>query len=191
MNKIKVIFGRKNSCSEHIFKKTSLICDSGDAFGAQHIPLHQETHVYWLSTIYTRAKGLCWLNNKVGILCQHINGDLNLKCHLWHGCAVTRHTPAGKPRATAWGRRAWKYESIRSWAGRCAGLLSESEKGSVWLLWSSAFFFITPRQIEYRTKIESSPVLSGEVSLQAVLFVLSQDPQRGVWCNFLDKCFKV
>lgn len=82
MNKIKVIFGRKNSCSEHVLKKTLLICDSDDAFGAQHIPLHQETHIHWLSTIYTQAKGLCWLNNKVGILCQHMNGDLKLKCHL-------------------------------------------------------------------------------------------------------------
>jgi len=87
----------KTHVQSTFLKKTSLICDSDDAFGAQHILLHQETHVCRLSTIYAWAKGLCWLNNKLGILRQHVNCDLGLNCCLWQGCAVARPTPGGKP----------------------------------------------------------------------------------------------
>lgn len=75
MSKIQVIFGRKKSCSEHIFQKTSLICDSDDARGAKHILLHPETQLYHLSTIRTQVS-VVWTGVSNAVPRSHLQGGM-------------------------------------------------------------------------------------------------------------------
>lgn len=75
MSKIRVIFGRKkkNHAQSTVFKRLSLICDSDDACGAQHILLQQESQVCRLGTTHTWAEGFCWLREEPAAPCRHIS----------------------------------------------------------------------------------------------------------------------
>lgn len=130
MNKIKVIFGRKSSCSEHILKKTSLICDSDDVFGAQHIPCIWNSHLLAQHHLHSGKRFIVGWTTRWGFFVSTLTVT-------WTSSAISDMDvlspdthQLGSPVQLPRGEEGGSMEALRSWAGGCACWLSNSGKKS-------------------------------------------------------------
>lgn len=187
MNKIKVIFGRKNSCLEHIFKKTSLICDSDDAFGAQHVlcikrptfiglapsTLRQKVYVGWTTRqgFFVSTLMVAWTSSAIS--------DMGVLSPDTHQLGSPVQLPGGEERG-GMGAKGHRLVDVHVDS-------ASLEKG----LCSYPGVPLSSSLPQDKFSIDRVIPHPQWWGIFACCAFCSQGPQRSMWYNFLNKCFEV